>query len=84
MNKKIQNILIKELKLYYVHVKKKDNYYKIVAVGDIFLGKNEVEKQKKIYSPLLKYIQNNKIHAVSIKTYSIKEWQKINSQEEKK
>ncbi|WP_367675170.1 BolA/IbaG family iron-sulfur metabolism protein [Buchnera aphidicola] len=66
----------------YINVQKENEYYKIIAVGEIFLNKNEVHKQKMIYSHLLKYIKNNKIHAISIKTYSTKEWKKINNKKQ--
>ncbi|CAL4322256.1 Acid stress protein IbaG [Buchnera aphidicola (Periphyllus testudinaceus)] len=77
MKKKIKKILKKKLDLFYIKVNKENNYYKIVAVGKIFLGMNEIQKQKKIYSPLLKYITEKKIHAISIKAYSLKEWKKL-------
>jgi acid stress-induced BolA-like protein IbaG/YrbA len=77
MKKKIKKILLKKLNLNYLKIIKKENYYKIIAVGSIFEKKNEVDRQKIIYSVLLKYILNNKIHAISIKSYSINEWKKI-------
>ncbi|NIG99290.1 MAG: BolA/IbaG family iron-sulfur metabolism protein [Buchnera aphidicola (Periphyllus acericola)] len=78
MKKKIKKILIKKLNLFYVKIKKKNNYYKIFAVSNIFLNMNEVNRQKYIYAPLLKYIIKKKIHAISIKTYSLNEWKKYN------
>ncbi|USS94459.1 BolA/IbaG family iron-sulfur metabolism protein [Buchnera aphidicola] len=78
MKKKIKKILFNKLNLSYIKIKKKNNYYKIIAVGKIFSNMNMLEKQKIIYSHLLKYITNKKIHAISIKSYSNKEWNKIN------
>ncbi|NIH41075.1 MAG: BolA/IbaG family iron-sulfur metabolism protein [Buchnera aphidicola (Periphyllus aceris)] len=78
MKKKIKKILIKKLNLFYVKIKKKNNYYKIIAVSNIFLNMNEVNRQKCIYAPLLKHIIKKKIHAISIKTYSLNEWKKSN------
>ncbi|MCW5197576.1 BolA/IbaG family iron-sulfur metabolism protein [Buchnera aphidicola] len=77
MKNKIKKILNNKLKLKYIKIIKNNNYYKILAVGDIFLKMNMVDRQKIIYSPLISYIQENKIHAISIKAYSNKEWRKI-------
>ncbi|WP_343187637.1 BolA/IbaG family iron-sulfur metabolism protein [Buchnera aphidicola (Periphyllus koelreuteriae)] len=83
MKNKIKKILIKKLNLFYVKVKKKNNYYKITAVGKIFFKTNEVNRQKIIYSPLLKLITKKKIHAISIKAYSLNEWKKLKKNKKK-
>ncbi|CAL4322287.1 Acid stress protein IbaG [Buchnera aphidicola (Chaitophorus sp. 3695)] len=78
MKNKIKEILNQKLKLNYIKIIQDNNYYKIIAVGDIFSEINIVNRQKIIYSPLISYIQKNKIHAISIKAYSTNEWKKIN------
>jgi acid stress-induced BolA-like protein IbaG/YrbA len=77
MKNKIKKILYTKLKLDYIQVKKDNNYYKILVVGNIFSKLNTINRQKIIYAPLMSYIQKNKIHAISIQAYSINEWKKI-------
>lgn len=82
MRKKIKKILNEKLKLNYIKIKKNNNYYKIVVVGDIFSKINTVNRQKMIYSPLMTYIQKNKIHAISIAAYSVSEWKKLKNKKQ--
>lgn len=76
-NKEIESILYKKLKLEEIYVTNDGKHYRIIAIGKIFKNINNIQKQKIIYQPLTKYILNNTIHAVSIKTYTPKEWKKI-------
>ncbi|ANF17120.1 hypothetical protein XW81_01770 [Buchnera aphidicola (Schlechtendalia chinensis)] len=71
----IKNLLKNSLSLKKVKVKGDNYYIEIIAIDDIFQNKSEVEKQKMIYSKLMDYISNKTIHSVSIKTYSLKEWE---------
>ncbi|WP_343182897.1 BolA/IbaG family iron-sulfur metabolism protein [Buchnera aphidicola (Neophyllaphis podocarpi)] len=75
---KIKETLIKELKLTKVYIKGNENHIEIIAIGDFFLRKSEVQRQQHIYKPLMNYITNKKIHAITIKAYTIKEWQSKN------
>ncbi|MBK4765286.1 MAG: BolA/IbaG family iron-sulfur metabolism protein [Pantoea sp. Brub] len=78
-NNKIKQLLNDELKLQHLYVKSNNKYIQIIAVGDIFNGLSHVNKQKIIYAPLMKYIANNTIHAISIQTYTNNEWVNINN-----
>ncbi|PPI88598.1 hypothetical protein CRV09_01685 [Candidatus Pantoea edessiphila] len=71
----IKKLLITSLPLEKVYVSSdSSNYFKIIAVGKIFSKLNYVQKQQLIYKQLAKYISNNTIHAISIKTYTPEEW----------
>ncbi|QCI23365.1 BolA/IbaG family iron-sulfur metabolism protein [Buchnera aphidicola] len=74
ITEKIKHILIKSLSLNKVQVTGNNNHINIIAIDDIFNNKSEVEKQQMIYTQLMDYITNKTIHAISIKTYSLKEW----------
>ncbi|XBC38016.1 MAG: BolA/IbaG family iron-sulfur metabolism protein [Buchnera aphidicola (Floraphis choui)] len=74
ITEKIKHLLIKSLSLNEVKVTGDNNYIEIIAIDDIFHNKSEVEKQKIIYSQLMHYIADKTIHSISIKTYSLKEW----------
>ncbi|XBC44198.1 MAG: BolA/IbaG family iron-sulfur metabolism protein [Buchnera aphidicola (Schlechtendalia peitan)] len=72
--KKIEHLLKNSLSLNTVKVIGDNHHIEIIAIDDIFYNKNEVDKQKMIYSELMDYISKKIIHSISIKTYSLKEW----------
>lgn len=43
-------------------------------MGDLFAEMSRVKKQQTVYGPLMGLIAENRIHAVSIKTYTPQEW----------
>lgn len=79
---KVQEILQNALQLEELHVKGEGSHYEVIAVDPSFEEMSRVKKQQTIYAPLMDYIQRNDIHALSIKTYTPKEWalnKKLNS-----
>ncbi|AAM67924.1 BolA family protein [Buchnera aphidicola] len=74
--KKIISILKEKLNLKDIYVTEDNNHYEITAIGNVFKGLTQVKRQKKIYNPLIDLITENKIHAISIKSYSLEEWDK--------
>ena len=70
----IEAILLEALPLSEVHVKGDGSHYQVIAVGDMFDGMSRVKKQQTIYAPLMEYIADNRIHALSIKAYTPQEW----------
>lgn len=70
----IKSLLINTLFLEEVYVSSNGKHFKIIAIGKIFENRTRIERQKIVYSPLMKYITKNLIHAITIKTYSSKEW----------
>ncbi|QCI16625.1 BolA family transcriptional regulator [Buchnera aphidicola (Aphis craccivora)] len=77
-NKKIISILNQKLNLEQIYVTGDNNHIKIIAIGDIFKGVNQVKRQQIIYKPLIDMILEKKIHALSITTYTKEEWKKNN------
>ena len=61
-NNEIQSVLMNALSL------------QVIAVGELFDGMSRVKKQQTVYGPLMEYIADNRIHAVSIKAYTPAEW----------
>jgi len=74
MQKKIKNSLLDALSLEALFITEKGNHFEVIAVGDLFSGMSSLKRQQTIYAPLMKYITNKSIHAVSIKTYTVQEW----------
>lgn len=50
------------------------SHFHIIAISDQFAEMSRVKKQQAIYAPLIGYITDNRIHALSIKTYTREEW----------
>ncbi|QCI25018.1 BolA/IbaG family iron-sulfur metabolism protein [Buchnera aphidicola (Rhopalosiphum padi)] len=73
---KIISILKEKLNLKDIYVTEDNNHYKITAIGNIFKGLTQVKRQQTIYHPLVDMITENKIHAISIKSYTLEEWDK--------
>ncbi|ARU92521.1 MULTISPECIES: BolA family iron metabolism protein IbaG [Tatumella] len=73
-NNEIQAVLMQALSLDEVHVSGDGSHFQVIAVSDIFETMSRVKKQQAVYAPLMEYIADNRIHAVSIKTYTPAEW----------
>ncbi len=69
-NHEIQSVLMNALSLQEVHVSGDGSHFQVIAVGEMFDGMSRVKKQQTVYGPLMEYIADNRIHAVSIKAYT--------------
>lgn len=70
----IQAVLKQALTLDEVHVTGDGSHFQVIAVGEMFTELSRVKKQQAVYAPLMQYIADNRIHAVSIKAYTPTEW----------
>ncbi|MCW8090441.1 BolA family protein [Alteromonas sp. ASW11-130] len=74
--KEIEAVLLSALNLAEVHVKQDGSHYTIVAVSDEISQLSRVKRQQAIYAPLSDKIADGTMHAISIKTFSEKDWQR--------
>ncbi|MGL9773831.1 MAG: BolA family iron metabolism protein IbaG [Sodalis sp. (in: enterobacteria)] len=72
----IKAVLMKALALDAAHVSGDGSHFQVIAVSEQFAGMSRVKKQQTIYAPLMEYISDNSIHALSIKAYTPDEWQR--------
>lgn len=58
------------------HVKVEgDGYqYQLTVVTDLFLGKTKLARQQWVYAQLKDFITSGRLHALSMKTWTKKEW----------
>ncbi|UDG80151.1 BolA family iron metabolism protein IbaG [Candidatus Steffania adelgidicola] len=70
----IKALLMNTLELDAVHVSGNGTHFQVIAVSNHFTGMSRVKKQQMIYAPLMEYISDNRIHALSIQTYTQEEW----------
>ncbi len=73
-NHEIKNVLMRALELDEVYVTGNNDHFQVTAVGKIFSDMSPLKKQKMVYAPLMEYIMDNRIHALSIKAYTSNEW----------
>ncbi len=57
-----------------IQVEERQGQYIVHAIGDVFNDTMMIDRQKKIYAPLAKYITEGKIHAISVRGYTKEEW----------
>lgn len=75
-NSEIKQILINALNLDEAHITGDGSHFQVIVIGDIFAGMSRVKQQQTVYAPLMEYISDNRIHALSIKVYTPQEWQR--------
>lgn len=51
------------------------SHFQVIVVSDYFENFSRVKRQQEIYSLLSEKITDGSIHALSIKTYTVAEWQ---------
>lgn len=73
----IKDVLMNALALQEAHVTGDGSHFQVIVVGELFADMNRVKKQQAVYAPLMEYIADNRIHALSIKAYTPQEWQRI-------
>ena len=61
----------KNLQFYHMFCKK---VFRGSNSREMFDGMSRVKKQQSVYAPLMEYIADNRIHALSIKAFTPQEW----------
>ena len=72
----IKQVLMDKLALTDAIVTGDGSHFQVIAVGDLFDGMSRVKQQQAVYAPLMKYIADNRIHALSIKAYTPAQWER--------
>ena len=52
------------------------SHFNAVIVGDVFEGMMPVKKQQLVYKTVNEHITNGTLHAFTMKTYTVAEWEK--------
>ena len=47
-----------------------DNHFEVQVVSPAFEGKPPIERHKLVYAPLLDWIENDTVHALSVRAYT--------------
>ncbi|MFT5541604.1 MAG: acid stress-induced BolA-like protein IbaG/YrbA [Glaciecola sp.] len=75
-NEEIASLLRTKLDLNDVKVKSEGSHFQIIAIDDCFEEMSRVKKQQLIYGPLSDKIADGTMHAITIKTFSVDQWQR--------
>lgn len=70
----IKDVLMNALALDEAQITGDGSHFQAIVVGAMFDGMSRVKKQQTVYAPLMEYIADNRIHALSIKAYTPEEW----------
>ena len=72
----IKQVLMDKLALTDAIVTGDGSHFQVIAVGDLFDGMSRVKQKQAVYAPLMEYIADNRIHALSIKAYTPAQWER--------
>lgn len=61
----------------YVKVEGDGYHYQLVVVSDAFTNKTSVARQQWVYKKLNSFITTGTLHALSMKTWTKEEWEKL-------
>jgi acid stress-induced BolA-like protein IbaG/YrbA len=75
-NEEIQQLLKDTLSLDEAYVKSDGSHFSIIAVSDQFADMSRVKRQQTVYAPLADKVADGSMHAVSIKTFTVSDWQR--------
>lgn len=75
-NDEIKQMLIEALAPQEVQVSGDGSHFQVIVVSEQFAEMSRVKKQQTVYAPLTEFLADNRIHALSIKTYTPSEWQR--------
>lgn len=57
-----------------VHIEGDGYHFQVTVISDVFVGQTPVKKQQTVYAALAEQIASGAIHAISIKPYTIEQW----------
>jgi len=57
------------------------SHFDAIVVSDVFDGKSMVDEQRMVYATLGDRISTGEIHALSIKAYTVSEWEAVKQQD---
>lgn len=60
-----------------ISVTGENGHFEVLAIGEVFADKSMVAKQQLIYATVNEHITSGAIHALTIKTYTTAEWEKV-------
>ena len=77
-NEELEQVFSQYPEIQYSNVNGDGYHYEITIVSDSFEGKRNVARQQWVYAIINNWIASGSLHAVTMKTYTSKEWEEQN------
>lgn len=77
-NDRLAELLLQDPEVHIAQVEGDGYHYHLLIVSDVFLGKTKVARQQWVYSKLKVFIASGRLHALTMKTLTKKEWEETN------
>ena len=77
-NEELEQVFLQHPEISYAKVGGDGYHYEIIIVSENFEGKRQVARQQWVYTIINKWIASGSLHAVTMQTYTNKEWEKQN------
>lgn len=71
----LKKIISTHLKCDYIELEGDGRHWYATIVSEAFSGKRLIQRHQQVYATLGAKIQNDEVHALSMKTYTPQEWQ---------
>lgn len=75
-NNTIEQRLLETNQVKHVQVTGDGYHYQLLVVSDVFCNKAPVARQQWVYTQLHDYITTGSLHALTMQTYTVAEWEK--------
>lgn len=59
-----------------IHVTGDGYHYQLTVVSDRFEGQSRIKREQWVYAQLSEFIMSGRLHALTMKTWSVAEWEK--------
>lgn len=76
---KIQELIQHNLPDAQIEITGDGHHFQAQVVSSLFDGKSRIERQRIVYQSVEKFIHSGELHALSIKTFTPEEWQRLNN-----
>lgn len=73
----LKKIISSHLKCDHIELEGDGRHWYATIVSEAFSGKRLIQRHQQVYATLGSKIQNDEVHALSMKTYTPQEWQAL-------
>lgn len=74
-SQQIKQQIAEHIQCQHLEVDGDGNHFQAVVVSDEFIGKSRVRQQQMVYACVQPWLTSGELHALSLKTFTITEWQ---------
>lgn len=75
-NEELEQKLKNNEQVHFVKMEGDGYHYHLTIVSDVFISRSKLARQQWVYKQLHEYITAGSLHALTMKTWTIEEWEK--------